>query len=347
MSKKSKLTLIVDGNWLLISRMAVIHSRYADDNQLCRDLKVMMIKSMNIVLKQFPMIDNIIFVADGGSWRNYLEKPDFLTDDYKGTRIQDPSINWDMIFESYEDFLTKLSQEGITVCKESGIEGDDWCWYWSNKLNNEDTNVMIWSRDKDLTQLVKTNRDGCFTVCWNKDTGVITTVRDDNDMDFLFNMKFNTNEEIFNHIIDKAKNQKEINPNDIIVDKIIRGDLGDNILPVIFRKSKSGSEKQYRVSQKDLNLSLNIHDNTQVKEYFENLLNSKSYKDRVDKSLDMICKHFEYNKKLVVLEEESYPQDILDIMNKYNTYNCNKNITNVENILLADMNKMNNILDFI
>ena len=134
---------------------------------------------------------------------------------------------------------------------------------------------------------------------------------------------------------------------DIIVDKIIRGDLGDNILPVIFRKSKSGSEKQYRVSQKDLNLSLNIHDNIQVKEYFENLLNSKSYKDRVDKSIDMICEHFEYNKKLVVLEEESYPQDILDIMNKYNTYNCNKNITNVENILLADMNKMNNILDFI
>lgn len=347
MSNKSKLTLIVDGNWLLISRMAVIHSRYADEHQLCRDLKVMMIKSLNIVLKQFQKIDNIIFVADGGSWRNHLEKPSFITDDYKGTRVQDPTINWDLIFESYEDFLNKLRQEGITVCKESGIEGDDWCWYWSNKLNNEDTNVMIWSRDKDLTQLVKTNKDGCFTVCWNKDTGVITSKRDDNEMDFLFNMKFNTNEEIYNYIIDKAKNVKEINVNDIIIDKIIRGDLGDNILPVVFRKSKSGNEKQYRISQKDLNLSLDIHNKQDIENYFENLLNSKSYKDRVDKSIQNIVEHFEYNKKLVVLEEESYPIEILSIMNEYKTYNCNKNVSNVENVLLADKNEMNAILDFI
>ena len=344
MTNKSKLTLIVDGNWLLMSRWAVLNGRFYDDAEMCRELQMTMIKSINVVLRTFPSIDNIIFVSDGGSWRQKVPIPSFMIEEYKGNRELDPTINWDMIFSHYEEFVKLLEESGITACRVQGIEGDDWCWYWSNKLNNEDTNVMIWSRDKDLTQLVKTNRDGCFTVCWNKDTGVITTVRDDNDMDFLFNMKFNTNEEIFNHIIDKAKNQKEINPNDIIVDKIIRGDLGDNILPVIFRKSKSGSEKQYRVSQKDLNLSLNIHDNTQVKEYFENLLNSKSYKDRVDKSLDMICEHFEYNKKLVVLEEESYPQDILDIMNKYNTYNCNKNITNVENILLADMNKMNNIL---
>ena len=63
---KSKLTLVVDGNWLLMSRMSVLNARYADDEQMCKDLKIMMIKSINIVLRTFPAIDNIIFVSDGG-----------------------------------------------------------------------------------------------------------------------------------------------------------------------------------------------------------------------------------------------------------------------------------------
>ena len=70
MTNKSKLTLIVDGNWLLMSRLAVISGRYPDTNELNRELKLLMIRSVNLVLRAFPVIDNIIFVADGGSWRN-------------------------------------------------------------------------------------------------------------------------------------------------------------------------------------------------------------------------------------------------------------------------------------
>ena len=348
MSKKSKLTLIVDGNWLLISRMAVIHSRYADDNQLCRDLKVMMIKSMNIVLKQFPMIDNIIFVADGGSWRNYLEKPDFLTDDYKGTRIQDPSINWDMIFESYEDFLTKLSQEGITVCKESGIEGDDWCCHWSNLLNSQGTNCIIWTKDKDLTQLVKMNKDKCFTVVWNKDNGLVAPDVSENDMDFLFNYDFNINETLYNEICTKSKNVTNIEPYKIVIEKILKGDISDNIIPIALRKSKSkDSDKKFRISQKDINYDLDVQNDIEVKNYFSNLLESKSYKDRVEQSYDEIIEHFNYNKQLIMLDKTSYPDYIIDIFNNYQIYNTSCDISKAEQQITMESNKLQGILDII
>ena len=66
----SKLTLLVDGNWLLMSRLSVLQNRYQTDEQLCKDLKLMLIRSLSIVLNQFTEIDNIIFISDGGSWRN-------------------------------------------------------------------------------------------------------------------------------------------------------------------------------------------------------------------------------------------------------------------------------------
>lgn len=347
---KSKLTLIVDGNWLLMSRMSVLNARYADDIQMCKDLKIMMIKSINIVLRTFPAIDNIIFVSDGGSWRNKLEIPKFLQEqgvEYKGNRERSDTINWDAIFAAYEDFIAKLNQNGITAVKEQGIEGDDWCWYWSTKLNKEGTNVIIWSKDKDLTQLVRTDRDGCFTICWNKDSGVTTTVRDEGEMDFLFNMQFNINEELYRGIVDKSKEVNQINPKEVVIDKIIRGDAGDNVLPIILRKSKSGSDKQYRVSTKDLDNDLDIHSEEAVKNYVETLIESKSYKDRVDKPIQNILEHFSYNKKLVSLEQDSYPQEILDIMNKYQTYNCSKDTHEIEYQLTAEANQIGSVLDFI
>ena len=63
---KSKLTLLIDGNWLLMSRLSVLSNSYVDDFELCQELKLLMIKSINVVLRTFPFIDNIIFCADGG-----------------------------------------------------------------------------------------------------------------------------------------------------------------------------------------------------------------------------------------------------------------------------------------
>ena len=342
---KSKLTLLIDGNWLLMSRLSVLQNRYVSDEKLCENLKLLMIRSINIVLKQFNEIDNIIFVSDGGSWRNKIPIPSFLNEEYKGNRTKSDDINWDLVFENYEDFLHKLTSSGITVCKELNLEGDDWMWYWSEKLNSEGTNCIIWSRDKDLTQLVKIDKNCCFTVCWTKDTGVITVHRDEEDMDFFFNETYSLNEKIYHSIIDKAKEFKEINPKQIVLDKIIRGDAGDNVFPIIVKKTKT--DKVFRVSQKDIDLDLDYNDYEEYEGWIIELLNKKSYKDKVDKSLENIIEHFEYNRKLVSLQKDSYPLEILKIFDNYKDYNISKNTTEVEYQLIAEANSISSILDII
>jgi len=342
---KSKLTLLIDGNWLLMSRLSVLQNRYADDEKLCNDLKMMMIRSINIVLKQFSEIDNIIFISDGGSWRNKIPLPSFLQEEYKGTRHPDESINWDAVFGAYENLQTKLKAVGITVCKETNLEGDDWVWYWSTKLNSEGTNVMIWSRDKDLTQLVNVDKDSCFTVCWTKDSGLITVHTEEEEMDFFFNEAYSENNQIYHSIIDKAKDIKEINPKAVVVDKIIRGDIGDNVLPIILKKSKT--DKMFRVGQKDIDETLDYNSDEAIDAYLNNLLSQKSYKDKVDKSIEDIKEHFKYNRQLVALQKDSYPPEVLAIFDDYQTYTMNKDIREVENQLIAEANSMGSILDII
>ena len=54
------------------------------------------------------IFDNIIFVSDGGSWRQKIPIPSFMIEEYKGNRELDPNINWDMIFSHYEEFVKLL-----------------------------------------------------------------------------------------------------------------------------------------------------------------------------------------------------------------------------------------------
>ena len=347
MENKSKLTLIVDGNWLLMSRLSVLNNRYKDELELCQELKLLMLKSMEIVLRQFPSIDNIIFVSDGGSWRNKIQVPKFLEEagiEYKGNREKSDEINWELIFDEFDKFISVLSSTGITVSRENGIEGDDWCWYWSTKLNEENTNCIIWTKDKDLTQLVKTNSDNCFTVWWNKESGLLSENKPDEELNFLFNFKYDENELIFKELIKNAKNDSCINPKHIILDKIIRGDLGDNIIPILYRKSKT---KQFRVASKDIPENLNVHNETEIRQYIHNLLNSKTYLNKVEKDEEDIVQHFIYNVKLVELSKTNYPDNILEIFDKHSNYNVTKDITIAENLIRANSNKLKNVLDFI
>lgn len=347
---KSKCTLIIDGNWLLMSRLSVLNDRYKDDLALCQDLKILMLKSINLVLRQFPIIDNIIFVSDGGSWRTSIDIPDYLKKDgveYKGTREKSEDINWELIFSEFENFMGVLASIGITISRELGLEGDDWCYHWSTFLNSENTNVIIWSKDKDLTQLVKTNKDSCFTAWWNKDSGAILEQLDEEELDFLFNPKLSENEHIYQSFIKSAKTVTYVNPKHIVIDKIIRGDMGDNIIPVIYKQSKTNPDKQFRVSQKDIDDTIDIHNETDIINWVSNILSSKSYIGRVNKSQEDIIEHFKYNVKLVELADINYPDDIKEIFENHKEYNISKDINSAINIINASSNQLQSILDII
>ena len=120
-----------------------------------------------------------------------------------------------------------------------------------------------------------------------------------------------------------------------------------HIIPIIFRSSKNVSDKKFRVSVKDLPENIDIHNQGDIQLYLNNLLNSKSYLDRVDKSLEDIFEYFNYNVKLVELSELNYPEYILDIFDKYSEYTICNDISIAENQIRANSNKLKDVLDFI
>lgn len=365
MSKKSKLTLLIDGNWLLMSRYSVLVNKTNSDKELAKEVQKLMIKSIMLVLKKFPDIDNIIFVSDGGSWRNSIDIPQFLIEEkekenvpveYKGQRKLPDDVDWKIIFGYYEELITLLNKNGITACRMQNIEGDDWCWYWSKKLNEDGTNVIIWSMDKDLNQLVSYNDNNCvFTVCWNDKTGLFIKEMDldnneNNPLDFFFNDLYKqSNIDLFDNLVNKCSKVTQVNPNEIVIDKIIRGDKGDNIFPIILKKSNNkDSQKVFRVSQKDIDFNLNITNDLNIKNYLHNIMSSKKYYNKIiNNNESNVFDHFKYNYKLVVLDEKNYPKPILEEMNSYVGYNVNNNVSNILQYLNARNDEIIDVLDTI
>lgn len=351
-NNRSKLTLIVDGNWLMMSRLSILRMRIKDEDTLIKELKLMMIKSINKMIRDIPQIDNVIFIADGGSWRNKIEVPEFLKKDhitYKGNREKDKEIDWDKIFKGYDEFINVLKETGVNVSREQYIEGDDWAAYWSKLLNSKNINCLIWSADRDLTQLVKINpKTKVFTACWNKTYMTIEAIehQEESDMDFFFNSyDSNENQKLIESLYMKAGRVEEIHPMDVVIDKIIRGDLGDTILPVVYKKGKS-SNKLFRVAQKELDFTLDITQSNEVNAYFEELLNKKAWKDKATAPVDEIIEHFFYNERLVWLDASQYPDNILEKMRKYQLNgNYNKDLSLAEQKIQAEKNEVYSVLE--
>ena len=358
---KNKLVLIIDGNWLLMSRLSVIADKYDDKNDFANNLKLLLIKSIKLVLKQFNAIDNIMFVTDGGSWRTKIPIPSCLHHEtmgkdveYKGTRERNEDFDWDFIFNVFEDFTINLQNHGINIYKEKDIEGDDWCWYLSTLLNDNNVNCIIWTKDKDLTQLVKVDKNKCFTVWWNKENGCYIEDYNDEQLDFLFNINYNDNEIVLNNIINNAASINKIKPTDIVIEKILKGDQSDNIFPVILRKPKEGSktQRQYKISAKDIDYSLNYNNDQDAYNYLGSICEQKKYKNTLMDSFEEMYEHFLYNRQMVALEKQSYPSSILNIFNQYSVYKIPDNnilsiVLQIESEYMASKNKLQSILELI
>lgn len=329
MMKKNNCTLIIDGNWLLQSRFSVIGKGFEIDmpdvakENAKNELQELMAKSISIVLNRFSIIDNVVLVTDGGSWRKQLPVPSQLENiTYKGNRTAAKEYDWKYIYGALTSLSEKCKSLGITVSNHSMIEGDDWIWYWTRRLNADGTSCIIWSSDNDLKQLVQNNNDtGAFTSWYNDKTGIwFDKSLDDgqpiNDLDFFMQpMIFKS--PLLESLISFSKTTSYINPDDIVMEKIICGDSGDNIKSIA--KTFSGS-KTYRVTVKmwnEIKSNLNI---TTLKEFFNNkseIINQiLSIKKFNDCNYNDLSEMFDYNIKLVWLNENIIPETIVLYMNQ-------------------------------
>ena len=156
-----------------------------------KELHELMAKSISVVLNRFPVIDNIILVTDGGSWRKQLPVPEVIENvTYKGNRTTAKELDWKYIYGALTELSEQCKNLGVTVSNHSSIEGDDWIWYWSRRLNAEGTSCIIWSSDNDLKQLVQTdNNTLAFTAWYNDRNGVWFDMSNkqefEDDLDYL------------------------------------------------------------------------------------------------------------------------------------------------------------------
>ena len=335
--KKNKCTLIVDGNWLLLSRFSVIGKGFEMDMpELAKEhsrneLHELMAKSISIVLNRFPVIDNIILVTDGGSWRKQLPVPKAIENvTYKGNRSSAKELDWKYIYGALTDLSEKCKELGVTVANHSSIEGDDWVWYWSRRLNAEGTSCIIWSSDNDLKQLVQNDASTMAFTAWYNDKNGIWLESSMNDeiideLDF-FMSPIKVKSPVLESLVQLSKSTSYINPDDIIMEKIICGDAGDNIKSIA--KAVSGS-KTYKVSVKmwnEIKSGLGI---TSLTEFFEQknkiITAITALKKFISCNVNDIDEMFDYNIKLVWLNETIIPETIVMYMNQleYNITDIN------------------------
>lgn len=325
--RKNNCTLLIDGNWLLISRFSVINGGFDKTLDECvkehsqNELQELMAKSINVVLNRFPIIDNIILVTDGGSWRKQLPIPKSLENiTYKGNRSQDKELDWKYIYGALNNLSDQCKELGITVSNHSSIEGDDWLWYWSRRLNSEGTSCIIWSSDNDLKQLVQTNDNTAFTAWYNERNGMwFDESQNDEIKDEIefFMQPMKVKSPLLEDLKTNSRTNSYINPDHIIMEKIICGDAGDNIKSVV--KVVKGS-RTYKVSIKmwnDIRKSLNINHLEEFLVHRDKVVSEiKSNKKFSDSDSKDILDMIDYNLKLVWLHEDVIPETIVMYMNQ-------------------------------
>lgn len=331
---QSKTTLIIDGNWLLMSRFSMMkhlfNKAYSPEvlSESSVKLADMMCQSVTVVLNLFRgLITNIIAVADNKSWRHDIPVPDCIKSViYKGNRVQDSEVEWQYVWKAIDLFLDRLNKLGITVCRQYGIEGDDWCWWWSRKLNSQGINVITWTSDNDIKQLIqKDTTTGAWTGWYEKSKGLFLSencqhIELDDDMDAFMVPIIQPTASDFKKVV----NITYYNPSKIVNEKIFIGDEGDNVRPV-FTYNKGG--KTYKMTLKDLSgmidigmRSYNEKDWKKTINYiYKNILIKKksSLKNSTNITTEKeFIEHSVYNRQMVWINEKMIPDYIQEQMSQ-------------------------------
>ena len=341
-------TLIIDGNWLLMSRLGPKMSEFSvlnDQQQLqaaSDDLVDFLAQSVNKVINLFEgNIDNILMVQDGGSWRKHYPKPKLYTDEYKANRQRAEEVDWSYIWKALNSFCNNFQENNITCTQAPGIEGDDWCWFWSRWCNRNNINTIIWTSDCDLKQLVQcdpvTSR---WTAWFNDRAGLVLNKYYDtsslSEVDQFFN--FELEDPQIRGLVENMKQRGHavsyIEPDDIRMDKIICGDAGDNIKAIVRipngKRICKVSSKEWNVVRESLNIN-NLQDLIDNREeVIDNVKHLKRFTSCTDSNED-IMDMLDYNFHMVVLDESYIPQEQRDIME-----------SQIDNYKVADLEYLRN-----
>ena len=273
--KLGKHTLLIDGNYFLHSRLFVLPNKKGEQLLGTEDSQKGLMRKLCIdfaseLRKMSTFVDQIVVTVDSKSWRKDL----FPEAQYKGTRVQDNSVNWKAVFSVYAEWQEILAKQGVVIHQINGAEADDVIFGWSTQLNNEGRNCIVWSGDRDLIQLVNYNdATDAYSLWYYSSRRVLIGFEGFEDLltkratdtmsndDLLFNMSSDATaqdqakENLTEWIRTNRVTTQEINCDDFIFTKIIQGDKSDNIRSVVTwtKTAASGKIMNYSITEKNAN----------------------------------------------------------------------------------------------
>lgn len=288
---------------------------------------------LNSILKPFKgKITHIVFAFDSVSWRKQFIREHFEVEEtdvtfvYKGNRKED---NKKLLFFDYfySHILPILQESGITSYRSKGLEGDDIIAYLSSRSKQD---LVIWSVDTDLMQLVKSSTSKTVLVLPKMQSKTKRIVTDKNffDVQESSNDPFSMDESNFNkrgivNLVKDIANNSEythllIDPREEVLKKILHGDKSD----VIKRAHRKLSEKKTELVMELIKESsiwedlLNIMENdtdrfvSMVSDAVKAVLSIKE-----ESEMETLKKDIAVRLKIIRLSPKFFPQDLLENLN--------------------------------
>jgi len=252
-----KLNLVIDFNNMAMRSMFTCQYmgegsvKNFDTEEECKILVRKLATDMCQIIKMFSP-DRVIVACDTKSpWRTGLYKDV----DYKGTRKHDEDKNWTNIFSALTDYKEILRKNNFIVTEIENAEADDLAALWVHELfGNRNESVILVSSDKDWTQLVAFGTCDAFVACYNPisnnknqrkfyvESGFENWINSPDTVDIFFSNYDELKKKLKEIMMSNTKVFKEIiDPNRVLIDKILCGDDGDNV-PSFYEYYKSGKK---------------------------------------------------------------------------------------------------------
>ncbi|NPV13141.1 MAG: hypothetical protein HPY57_15345 [Ignavibacteria bacterium] len=325
-----KVNLILDSSYILYKNVFILKKLH----RIKQDLADLLMNDFNKLTKSFAF-DNIYFVSDSkqGNWRKLIYK------EYKGNRKRDDSIDWDFVYQVFEEFKEKIrNKKNIKSLELVGLEGDDFIGYIVRKSNEKGYSNVILGSDRDLNQLIKYDLNKKFiNIQWNYKFSDERIYLPENYQLVIEELSNSVNENIFeldnssdfvkyiDNLINKTKT-KTVVAEEIMFCKILEGDNADNIPSVIQIKDgkvdengrgigRDGAATIYKLYKEIHPKPIDIDSDEFVENLSDIIIYHKKIKDITAK--DIIKKNIIFNRKLVILDPKYMPQVTYENMKNF------------------------------
>lgn len=239
-----ELDLVIDGNYILHRNVFSL----AKERLLYGNLYNSFEMSINSYMGWYPF-ENIYFISDAeNNWRKKYYP------EYKGTRKKSDEIDWTFSYQMYTEYKENLPRR-VKLLQRNWVEGDDWFHYISKRNNEAGRSTMMVSNDGDLKQLLLTG-ENFINIMANENTQHnvflpdnyqtwLATFYDSIPLPTIFDNTSNENLAFISFLkrfVD-SRHVVTYKPEQVLFEKIISGDKGDNIKTIWSKPMSNGKER--------------------------------------------------------------------------------------------------------